>query len=430
MKTYINPNDLEIKEICTRPTEDLSQIKSVVESIFNEVQTNGDVAVSKYTHYFDKVDLTNTKISRTEIDAALTGISIQLKTALLKAKANIEKFHSSQVSADVELETSKGVYCQQISRPIETIGIYIPGGTAPLLSTVLMLAVPAQIAGVERIVMCTPPSKSGTVDPAILFAADLCGVTEIYKVGGVQAIAAMTFGTATIPKVMKVFGPGNQFVTAAKTLAQQYGLAIDMPAGPSELLVLADKTCVPEFVAADLLSQAEHGKDSQVICITCSNQIAGSIQKAILDQVELLPRKEIAKLALNHARFIVIDDKSKQLELINTYAPEHLILAVNNPQNLIAGIKNAGSVFLGNYTPESAGDYASGTNHTLPTSGYCKSYSGVNMDAFVKKITVQEISKDGLLDLGPTIEVLAEAEQLIGHKNAVSIRLKSLENES
>ncbi len=430
MKTYINPNDLEIKEICTRPTEDLSQIKSVVESIFNEVQTNGDAAVSKYTHYFDKVDVTNSRISRTEIDAALTVTSIELKTALLKAKANIEKFHSSQVSADVELETSKGVYCQQISRPIETIGIYIPGGTAPLLSTVLMLAVPAQIAGVERIVMCTPPSKSGTVDPAILFAADLCGVTEIYKVGGVQAIAAMTFGTATIPKVMKVFGPGNQYVTAAKTLAQQYGLAIDMPAGPSELLVLADETCVPEFVAADLLSQAEHGKDSQVICITCSNEITESIQKAILDQVELLPRKEIAKLALNHARFIVIDDESNQLELINTYAPEHLILAIKNPRDFISGIKNAGSVFLGNYTPESAGDYASGTNHTLPTSGYSKSYSGVNMDAFVKKITVQEINKNGLLDLGSTIEVLAEAEQLIGHKNAVTIRLKSLENES
>jgi len=354
-------------------------------------------------------------------------VSVELKKAINIAKSNIEKFHKAQKTENVIVETTAGVQCWQEKRPITNVGLYIPGGTAPLFSTVLMLAIPASIAGCKEIVLCSPPDINGNINPAILYAAKLCGVTKIYKVGGIQAIAGMTFGTETIPKVSKIFGPGNQFVTVAKQLSTKFGVAIDMPAGPSELLVFADDSANAAFIASDLLSQAEHGIDSQVILVSTSKEILEFVISEIQDQLIELPRKEIAKQAISNSKLIYVENKETALELINKYAPEHFIICTKEDEYFIENIENAGSVFIGNYTPESAGDYASGTNHTLPTNGFSKAYSGVNLDSFLKSITFQKISKEGLRNIGKSIEIMAEAEGLQAHKNAVSIRLKSLE---
>lgn len=429
MKTYINPPFSDWENLAQRKTIAGTDLNETVKGIFSDVQKNGGTAVSKYTTIFDGVALTNFKVTEEEIQKASTLVSDELQNAIQEAANNIQQFHQSQKENIEKIETTSGVFCWRESRAIETIGIYIPGGTAPLFSTVLMLAIPAKIAGCKNIILCSPPDKNGTINPAILYAAQVTGVTEIYKIGGIQAIAALTFGTDEIPKVSKLFGPGNQYVTAAKHYAQQLGIAIDMPAGPSELLVIADETSDPEFVASDLLSQAEHGGDSQVILVANSEEIVSKVVKAIALQKAQLPRVSIVEKALENSRAIVFDSIQTGIQFSNFYAPEHLILAVDDAENSIPFIENAGSVFIGNYSCESAGDYASGTNHTLPTNGYAKNYSGVSLDSFVKKITFQKITKLGIQNLGKTIEIMAEAEQLIAHKNAVSIRLKKLQNE-
>ncbi len=428
MKTYINPNLEQWNELAKRKTVATADLNETVKAVFNDIQKNGSKAVKKYTSYFDGVSIENCAVTQSEIENAVAQIPTELKNAIQVAADNISKFHSSQKEIPTKIETTSGVFCWRESRAIDTIGIYIPGGTAPLFSTVLMLAIPAKIAGCKNIVLCSPPDKNGTINPAILYAAQLIGVTQLYKVGGIQAIAAMTFGTDEIPKVSKIFGPGNQYVTAAKQYAQQLGLAIDLPAGPSELLVIADATCDPEFVASDLLSQAEHGDDSQVILVTNSEEIVAKVVLAIEKQKAILPRQATVEKALENSRALVFEDIQTAIEFSNFYAPEHLILAIDNAENKIESIENAGSVFIGNYSCESAGDYASGTNHTLPTNGYAKNYSGVSLDSFVKKITIQIVTSQGILNLGPTIEIMAAAEQLDAHKNAVSIRLKKLQN--
>lgn len=430
MKILQNKTVNEALLQCQRPQISLDQITPIINEIFGEVQIKGDEAIRKYTRFFDKVKLESLAVTQGEINEAASKISDELKNAIELALSNIQRFHKKQNSEFEVIETVPGVKCWQESRPIESVGIYVPGGTAPLFSTVLMLAGPAQIAACQRIVMCSPPNKNGQIDPAILYAAQLTGVNEIYKVGGAQAIAALALGTESIEKVYKIFGPGNQFVTAAKQKAQQYGVSIDMPAGPSELLVYADNSCDPAFVAADLLSQAEHGVDSQVICVVQDLSLAKAIQKEVAKQLINLPRKEIAAQSLENSKIIKFNEQQDALGFINAYAPEHLIVALENKDQVLSEIKNAGSVFIGNYTPESAGDYASGTNHTLPTSGFAKAYSGVNLDAFLKKITFQELSQEGLLNLASTIEVMAEAEQLYAHKNAVTIRIQKIENEN
>jgi histidinol dehydrogenase len=359
---------------------------------------------------------------------AIASISNELKEAIQLAKSNIKKFHIAQKTEKVVVETIEGVNCWQEKRPIQKIGLYIPGGTAPLFSTVLMLAVPAKIAGCSEIVLCSPPDKNGTINPAILYAANLCGVTKILKVGGIQAIAGMTFGTQTIPKVYKIFGPGNQFVTVAKQLATQFGVAIDMPAGPSELLIVADDTAVPAFIASDLLSQAEHGADSQVILVSTSRKLIDAVEIEIQIQMEALPRKAIAEKAIENSKLIYVENDKIALELINEYGPEHFIICSEFDDFYSNGVQNAGSVFIGNYTPESAGDYASGTNHTLPTNGYAKNYSGVNLDSFTKAMTFQKITEKGIQNIGKAIEIMAEAEGLQAHKNAVTLRLKAIED--
>ena len=411
-----------------RPVLEKKDLGNTVGEIFLKVKNEGDLALKEFSAKFDQVTIENFVVSEKEIESAITEVSEELKPAIKQAKENIYKFHLAQKAESEEIETAKGVFCWRESRAIENVGLYIPGGTAPLFSTVLMLAVPAQIAGCKELILCTPPQKDGSINPAILFTAQLCGITKIFKIGGAQAIAALTSGTESIPKVDKIFGPGNQFVTQAKQLAMEYNVAIDLPAGPSEVLVIADKTANPMFCAADLLSQAEHGTDSQVIFISTDEIIFNETLKEIEKQVAELPRNEIAKSALENSRFILMNSVEEALEMSNYYAPEHLILSVENPRTYISKINNAGSVFLGNYTPESAGDYASGTNHTLPTNGFARNYSGVSLDSFVKKITIQEISKTGIQNIGKTIEVMAEAEGLTAHKNAVSLRLKSLEN--
>ncbi|HEX9152677.1 MAG TPA: histidinol dehydrogenase, partial [Flavobacterium sp.] len=368
------------------------------------------------------------EVSKAEIDQAIASISSELKEAIQLAKTNIKRFHSAQKTERVVVETIEGVNCWQEKRPIQKIGLYIPGGTAPLFSTVLMLAVPAKIAGCNEIVLCSPPDKNGNINPAILYAANLCGVTKILKVGGIQAIAGMTFGTETIPKVYKIFGPGNQFVTVAKQLATQFGVAIDMPAGPSELLIVADDSAVPAFVASDLLSQAEHGADSQVILVSTSKKIIDAVENEIQIQMDLLPRKSIAEKAIANSKLIFVEDDTIALELINEYGPEHFIICSHYDDFYSNGVHNAGSVFIGNYTPESAGDYASGTNHTLPTNGYAKNYSGVNLDSFTKAMTFQKITKKGIQNIGKAIEIMAEAEGLQAHKNAITLRLKAIED--
>jgi histidinol dehydrogenase len=428
MNKIFNPKPETWSEILKRPTKTIDDIEATVKEIFKEVEKKGDVAVSKYTSLFDGVKFENIEVSKAEIEQAIATIPEELKTAIQLAKSNIEKFHSAQQTAKVVVETTEGVNCWQEKRPIQKIGLYIPGGTAPLFSTVLMLAVPANIAGCNEIVLCSPPDKNGNINPAILYAANLCGVTKILKVGGIQAIAAMTFGTKTIPKVYKIFGPGNQFVTVAKQLATQFGVAIDMPAGPSELLIVADDSAVPAFIASDLLSQAEHGTDSQVILVSTSKILIDEVEKEIQSQLEVLPRKAIAEKAIANSKLIYVENDKIALELIDEYGPEHFIICSKNEDYFVDNIGNAGSVFIGNYTPESAGDYASGTNHTLPTNGYAKNYSGVNLDSFTKSMTFQKISAKGIQNIGKAIEIMAEAEGLQAHKNAVSLRLKAIED--
>uniref|UniRef100_UPI00404989DB histidinol dehydrogenase n=1 Tax=Flavobacterium sp. TaxID=239 RepID=UPI00404989DB len=426
MNKIYNPQPGNWSEILKRPTQTFTDVEETVKQIFKEVEQKGDKAISKYSSSFDGASLDQILVSEIEIEKAVNEVSIELKEAIELAKSNIEQFHKAQKTNKIEIETTEGVSCWQEKRPIQKVGLYIPGGTAPLFSTVLMLAVPAQIAGCKEIILCTPPDKNGKINPAILYTANLCGVTKIYKVGGIQAIAGMTYGTETIPQVYKIFGPGNQFVTIAKQYASQNGVAIDMPAGPSELLVYADDSAVPSFVASDLLSQAEHGKDSQVILVTTSKAVLNEVEEEIYKQLEKLPRKEIAQVAINNSKLILIDNKENALNLINEYAPEHFIVCSKNEDFFVNGIENAGSVFIGNFTPESAGDYASGTNHTLPTNGYSKSYSGVNLDSFLKAMTFQKISEKGIQNIGNAIELMAKAEGLQAHKNAVTLRLKML----
>lgn len=424
MKIYRYPIKDSWKDLVKRPVLEQKEISGLITDIFAEVEKNGDKALREFNKKFDKSDTQSISVTEEEIENAEKQISNELKQAIQQAKENISKFHASQKQEIQKVETVKGVVCWRENRAVERVGIYIPGGTAPLFSTVLMLAVPANLAGCKEIVLCTPPDKNGNINPAILYAAKLCGVSKIFKTGGAQAVAAMTFGTETIPAVNKIFGPGNQFVVAAKEYAQRYGVAIDMPAGPSEVLVIADEQAVPDFCAADLLSQAEHGSDSQVVFITTDVKVFEETVKAIERQIIDLPRNEFAAQALENSSFILINTLKEALEFSNLYAPEHLILAIVDFEKYIPLIENAGSVFLGNYSCESAGDYASGTNHTLPTNGYAKNYSGVSLDSFVKKITFQQLSKEGLQNLGKTIELMAEAEGLFAHKNAVSIRLK------
>ncbi|MDO6744964.1 histidinol dehydrogenase [Tenacibaculum soleae] len=422
----LNKNNWQ--SLLQRPTKSVADIEGTVSEIFNEIKNEGDLAVNKYTSLFDKVDLKSTEVTSEEFQNAEKLVSESLKEAIQQAKNNIEAFHAAQKTEKVVVETTNGVLCWQQKRAIQKVGLYIPGGSAPLFSTVLMLATPAKIAGCKEIVLCSPPDKNGSINPAILYAATLCGVTKVYKVGGIQAIAGLTFGTETIPKVSKIFGPGNQYVTVAKQLATKYGVAIDMPAGPSELLVLADESANPTFVASDLLSQAEHGADSQVILVSDSTDFISKVNEEINLQLENLSRKEITKKALVNAKAILIKEANEVLDFVNDYAPEHLIISTRNDDYFLDKIENAGSVFIGNYTPESAGDYASGTNHTLPTNGFAKAYSGVNLDSFTKSITYQKISKEGIQNIGKTIELMAEAEGLQAHKNAVSVRLKAIKN--
>jgi histidinol dehydrogenase len=426
MKKIYNPIPETWTTILQRPIQNFSHIEATVKSIFNEVQAKGDLAISKYTALFDGVSITDFLVSEAEIKAACALVSDELRQAIHLAMVNIETFHEAQRTNRVEIETSPGVYCWQEKRPIQKVGLYIPGGSAPLFSTVLMLAVPAQLAGCTELILCTPPDKSGKINPIILYTAQLCGVTQIFKIGGIQAIAAMTFGTSTISKVYKIFGPGNQYVTVAKQVATQYGVAIDMPAGPSELLVVADDTANPAFVASDLLSQAEHGTDSQVLLVTTSKCFMDKVECELEAQLLLLPRKAIAEQAIANSKLIYVENDAIALDLINEYGPEHFIICVKNEAYYVNGIANAGSVFIGNYTPESAGDYASGTNHTLPTNGYAKNYSGVNLDSFLKAMTFQKITPTGMLNIGSAIEIMADAEGLQAHKNAVSLRLASI----
>ncbi|MCB4808522.1 histidinol dehydrogenase [Tamlana sp. 62-3] len=426
MQIINNPDKNTWADILKRPTQTVDDIEGIVSEVFNDVKTNGDSAIKTYTERFDKVTLESNLVSSEEIEEAVKSIPEALKTAIANAKNNIEAFHAAQKTEKIELETTNGVQCWQEKRAIERVGLYIPGGTAPLFSTVLMLAAPAKIAGCNEIVLCSPPNKEGKLAPEILYAAKLCGVTKIFKVGGIQAIAALTFGTETIPQVYKIFGPGNQFVTVAKQLATKYGVAIDMPAGPSELLVVADNGANASYIASDLLSQAEHGADSQVILVATSQELIAKVSEEVEAQLQVLPRKEIAEKAIANSKSIFVENDEIALDLINQYGPEHFIICSKNEDYYVENIRNAGSVFIGDYTPESAGDYASGTNHTLPTNGFSKAYSGVNLDSFMKSMTFQKISKEGILNIGETIELMAEAEGLQAHKNAVSIRLKDL----
>ncbi len=419
------PQRKDWDEILKRPSIDSSFLEETVKNILHEVKLNGDEAVRKFTLQFDKADISALRVSDAEIDQAGRSLPAELKQAIITAKNNIEKFHAIQLKEVEIVETMPGVQCWRRSTPIEKVGLYIPGGSAPLFSTILMLAIPARLAGCREIILCSPPNTAGQLNPAILFTAGIAGITKIFRMGGVQAIAAMSYGTMSIPKVYKIFGPGNQYVTCAKQLVQKEGVAIDLPAGPSEVAVYADETANPSFVAADLLSQAEHGIDSQVLLITHYSLLIDSVIKEIDKQIAELPRKNIAIKALENSKCILVKNEMEAIDLLNEYAPEHLILSCSNADDLAQKIINAGSVFLGHYSPESVGDYASGTNHTLPTNGYARSYSGVSVDSFVKKITFQKLSKEGLKNIGRTVELMAEAEGLIAHKNAVSIRINN-----
>ena len=426
MKIVKYPSESEWQSLLARPAMDTTSLFGTVQQVLDDIRSRGDEAVREYELKFDKVELNALQVSESEMAEAQSLVSDELKSAILVALKNIETFHESQRFEGKKVTTMNGVTCWQKAVAIEKVGLYIPGGTAPLFSTVLMLAVPARIAGCREIVLCTPPNREGKIHPAILFAAQSAGVRKVFKIGGIQAIGAMAYGTQSVPKTYKIFGPGNQYVTAAKQLVSLKEVAIDMPAGPSEAQVIADKSANPAFVASDFLSQAEHGADSQSILVTCDESIVEPIIAEIEAQLAVLPRRELAEKSINHSKIIVVKDWDEVVRITNQYAPEHLIIETENYRELSERIINAGSVFMGHYTPESAGDYASGTNHTLPTNGYAKSYSGVNLDSFIKKITFQEITKEGLLQLGPVIETMASAELLEAHKNAVTIRLGTI----
>tara|TARA_S200000501_G_scaffold127929_1_gene120884 strand:+ start:4241 stop:5536 length:1296 start_codon:yes stop_codon:yes gene_type:complete len=429
IKTYINPSYSKWASLTKRPTATYESLEPLVASVFESVKKYGDQSIINYTDQFDGIKQDDFRAKADEFKKAHNSVPDALKKAIQNAKTNIASFHRAQLIDNIKVTTQAGVECWQEKKPIEKVGLYIPGGSAPLFSTILMLAIPAQIAGCKEIVLCSPPSKDGTLPAVVLYTAQLCGVKNVYKIGGIQAIAAMALGTESISKVYKIFGPGNQYVTVAKQWATRHHVAIDMPAGPSELLVAADKTANPNFIAADLLSQAEHGKDSQVLFVTTYKPLLEKVAYAIESQLKELPRKEIASAALKNSKAVYFKNDSTAIEFINNYGPEHYIVCVQNEILYLDNINNAGSVFVGNYTPESAGDYASGTNHTLPTNGYSKQYSGVNLDSFRKAITFQKITKEGIQSLGETIELMASAEGLEAHKNAVSIRLKTLKDE-
>lgn len=424
MKIYQYPDSSEWAQLLQRPVADAVSLEATVRTVLDDVKKNGDEAVIRYTLQFDKVSVESLQVPAADFDEAEQLLSAELKQAILTAKENISTFHAKQVSSPEIIETMPGIQCWRKSVGIEKVGLYIPGGSAPLFSTILMLGVPASIAGCREIVLCSPPDKNGKLHPAILFAARAVGVTKVFRIGGVQAIAAMAYGTAAVPKVYKIFGPGNQFVTCAKQLVQQEGLAIDMPAGPSEVAVYADETAPPAYIAADLLSQAEHGADSQVLLVTCSEKLVKEVEQAVEKQLAELPRKDIAAKALENSKLIVVRTEDEAMEMLNAYAAEHLILSCSNAEILAEKVINAGSVFIGNYSPESVGDYASGTNHTLPTNGYARAYSGVSVDSFVRKITFQQLSHSGLKRIGQTVIEMAEAEGLQAHANAVRVRLK------
>ena len=426
MKKILYPNKADWAEMLRRPMQNVSTFFENVSTILKNVKANGDAAVLEYEEQFDKVKLASLVVTEEEMKEAESQVPIELKVAILLAQRNIYTFHKKQKFEGKKVETMEGVTCWQKAVGIEKVGLYIPGGTAPLFSTVLMLAVPAKIAGCKEIVLCTPPDKEGKINPAILYAAQVSGVSKIFKAGGVQAIGAMAYGTESVPKVYKIFGPGNQYVMAAKQQVAMHDVAIDMPAGPSEVAVIADESANPTFVAADLLSQAEHGLDSQVVLITTSEKLLGEVEYEVQHQLSRLPRWQIAEKSLENSKLILVKDMDEAIEMANEYAPEHLIIETKDYMDLAEKVVNAGSVFLGAYTPESAGDYASGTNHTLPTNGYAKAYSGVSLDSFIRKITFQEINREGIQNIGPAIEVMASNEHLDAHKNAVSVRLNSL----
>lgn len=426
MQVIKYPEKREWKKICKRPALDVSSMEMSVANVLKEVKENSDEAVKRFTLMFDKVSVDNFEVSQTEMRDSGSLLSDELKEAIGQAKRNIEKFHSQQLGTIEVIETMPGIKCWRKSVAIEKVGLYIPAGTAPLFSTLLMLATPARLAGCKEIVLCSPPNKEKKLHPAILYAAQLTGITRVFKVGGAQAIGAMAYGTETIPQVFKIFGPGNQYVTCAKQLVQKDGIAIDMPAGPSEVAIYADETANPCFVAADLLSQAEHGVDSQVILVCNSQSVINEVSAEVARQLEALPRRQFAEKALANSKLILVNNEKEGIDFLNEYAAEHLILSCVNPEALADKVVNAGSVFIGNYSPESVGDYASGTNHTLPTNGYARAYSGVSVDSFIKKITFQQLSEEGLVNIGRTVELMAEAEGLFGHKNAVTLRLNEL----
>lgn len=426
MQVIKYPEKSSWKEILQRPVTDTLAMEKIVSAVLNEVRIKGDEAVKKYTLQFDKAVLEEWRVTDAEFRDAAGMLSEELKTAIQQAKRNIEEFHTAQQETGKPIETMPGVRCWRRSVAIERPGLYIPGGTAPLFSTVLMLGVPAKLAGCKEIILCTPPGADGKVHPAILYTARLAGITRLFKIGGVQAIGAMAYGTATVPRVNKIFGPGNQYVTLAKQIVHREGLAIDIPAGPSEVAVLADESCIPAFVAADLLSQAEHGVDSQVLLVTTQESLISEVEEELKIQLDALPRKGVAAKALSGSKAVLVKDRETAVALINEYAPEHLIISCKDAAAVAEKIINAGSVFLGNYSPESAGDYASGTNHTLPTNGCAKVWSGVSLDSFVKKITYQELTPAGIQNIGKTVQVMAAAEGLEGHKNAVTVRLNHI----
>ncbi len=428
MKTYINPAKEELEELLARPAIKLKNLKKVIKPILKSVKRRGDNALKRFALEYDHAEINEILVSEAEFAAAEKSVSKELKLAIRQAVKNIEKFHKAQVQKELKVETMPGVVCMRRSVPIEKVGLYVPGGTAPLFSTVLMLGIPAKIAGCKEVVLCTPPTKSGEIYPAILYAAKLVGIHKVAKAGGAQAIAAMSFGTESVPKVSKIFGPGNQYVTAAKQYVSQKGTAIDMPAGPSEVAVYADETAVPDFVAADLLSQAEHGVDSQVLLVTNSVEVKNKCLAALERQIQELPRKRIAEQSIAKSAAVVVKSEEDAVDILNRYAAEHLILSVSSPEKVAAKILNAGSIFLGNFAPESVGDYASGTNHTLPTNKAALAYSGVSVDSFVKKITYQKLTEEGIQNIGATVEIMAAAENLDGHKRAVSHRLDYLNN--
>lgn len=428
MKIFLNPEKKDWPPLLQRPELDYQSLSGKVSAILTEIRLHGDAAVKKYCSLFDGVDLQDLRVSSPELEQASDLVSIELKEAIALAKSNITRFHESQLVSEHRIETMPGVDCWRQAVAIEKVGLYIPGGTAPLFSTLLMLGIPATIAGCKEIVVCTPPDKNGNINPVILYVAHLLGIQNVFKIGGVQAVAAMAYGTASVPKVYKIFGPGNQYVTCAKQLVNAAGTSIDMPAGPSEIAIFADETSTPAFVASDLLSQAEHGTDSQVLLVSASHKVLNQVVKEVELQLEQLPRKEIAAASLRNSRFVLLDNIDQAFEMLNDYAAEHLIIASENANPLAERVINAGSVFLGHYSPESVGDYASDTNHTLPTNGNAKAYSGVSVDSFVKKITFQQLSKAGLQNIGTAVELMAEAEGLQAHRNAVSIRLTAIKN--